>query len=487
VEERALAISERVRRAAEDIYLPIDSISTDDTDFSSDVVAGDRIIMSVTEADAAPLKRPRQEVAKEYAEEIRAAIRQHREDYSRDSIISGVVYTVIATVILFALLLVVRKLFQKAMLVIEERYKSRIGSIHIQSFQIVRAERVHSAVTALVNSARIILIVLLVYTYLNLALTFFPWTRPFAAQLLGYVLMPLRAIALGILGQIPNLFFLAVLVLVTRYFLKLMHLFFSEVEKGTITLSGFYPEWAKMTDRVCTFVIVAFVAVVAFPYIPGSESPAFKGISIFIGILFSLGSQSAVSNFIAGLALTYRRAFKVGDRVKIADFTGDVTNIRLGVTQIRTIKNENIVVPNGTILNSHVINYSSLAKDVGLILHTTVTIGYDAPWRQVHALLLMAADKTAGLLKEPKPYVLQKSLDDFYVSYELNAYTTTPEQMAPIYSELHQNIQDAFNEYGVQIMSPNYEADRDVPTFVPKERWYEPPAKPPLPDEGQTS
>jgi small-conductance mechanosensitive channel len=175
------------------------------------------------------------------------------------------------------------------------------------------------------------------------------------------------------------------------------------------------------------------------------------------------------------MALTYRRAFKVGDRVKVVDFTGDVMEIRLGVTHIRTIKNEDIVVPNGTILNSHVINYSSLAKEKGLILHTSVTIGYDAPWRQVHALLLMAADRTAGLLKEPEPFVLQKSLDDFYVSYELNAYTTTPEQMAHLYSELHQNIQDAFNEYGVQIMSPNYEADRHVPTFVPQ------------PSEGRTS
>lgn len=217
----------------------------------------------------------------------------------------------------------------------------------------------------------------------------------------------------------------------------------------------------------------------AFPYIPGSNSPAFKGISIFIGILFSLGSTSAISNVLAGYSLIYRRVFKVGDRVKIADFMGDVMEMRLQVTHLRTIKNEEIVVPNSMINNSHVINYSSLAAQKGLILHTSVTIGYDAPWRQVHALLLMAAEKTPGLLRDPAPFVLQTSLDDFYVSYELNVYCDTPLEMARIYTDLHKNIQDAFNEYGVQIMSPSYRFDPDRPKVVPKDRWYAAPAEPP--------
>jgi small-conductance mechanosensitive channel len=217
----------------------------------------------------------------------------------------------------------------------------------------------------------------------------------------------------------------------------------------------------------------------AFPYIPGSNSPAFKGISIFIGILFSLGSTSAISNVLAGYSLIYRRVFKVGDRVKIADFMGDVMEMRLQVTHLRTIKNEEIVVPNSMINNSHVINYSSLAAQKGLILHTSVTIGYDAPWRQVHALLLMAAEKTPGLLRDPAPFVLQTSLDDFYVSYELNVYCDTPLEMARIYTDLHKNIQDAFNEYGVQIMSPSYRFDPDRPKVVPKDQWYAAPAEPP--------
>ena len=201
--------------------------------------------------------------------------------------------------------------------------------------------------------------------------------------------------------------------------------------------------------------------MVAYPYIPGSDSLAFKGVSVFIGVLFSLGSQSSVSNIIAGFTLTYRRAFKVGDRVRIADFTGDVLQTRLQVTILRTIKNEEIVVPNSMIINSHVINYSAEARERGLILHTTVTIGYDAPWRKVHELLLKAAEGTKGLLREPVPFVLQRSLDDFYVTYELNAYTENPQGMDQVYSNLHQNIQDAFNDAGMEIMSPHYTQVRD--------------------------
>jgi small-conductance mechanosensitive channel len=156
-----------------------------------------------------------------------------------------------------------------------------------------------------------------------------------------------------------------------------------------------------------------------------------------------------------------------------------VTEMRLLVTHLLSVKNEEIVVPNSVIFNSHVINYSSHARERGLILHTSVTIGYNTPWRQIHALLLQAAAQTPGLLSTPPPFILQTSLDDFYVSYELNAYTDTPQAMMKLYSDLHQNIQDAFNEYGVQIMSPHYMLDPKTPAVVPREHWYDSPAEPP--------
>jgi small-conductance mechanosensitive channel len=287
--------------------------------------------------------------------------------------------------------------------------------------------------------------------------------------------VPLTAIEKAILTHIPNVVFIVIIVIIVRYILKLMKYFFQAVEKGNITFSGFYPEWSKPTYKILSYLVIAFFVVVAYPYIPGSDSQAFKGISIFVGVLFSLGSQSAVSNMIAGFALTYRRAFKVGDRVKIADFTGDVVETRVQVTTLRTIKNEDIVVPNSLIMSSHVINYSTEAREKGLILHTTVTIGYDAPWRRVHELLIKAAERTEGVLREPPPFVLQTALNDFYVSYELNAYTDNPQEMVQTYSLLHQNIQDAFNEGGVEIMSPHYTQLRDgnkvtIPeSYLPKD------------------
>ncbi len=203
------------------------------------------------------------------------------------------------------------------------------------------------------------------------------------------------------------------------------------------------------------------MAVLIFPYLPGSDSPIFKGVSVFLGVLFTFGSAGSLANVVAGLVLTYMRLFKIGERVKIGDVVGDVIEKNLLVTRVRTVKNEIISIPNLTVMNSHTINYSSDAHDRGLILHTTVTIGYDVPWRTMHQALLHAADRTEFLLKDPKPFVLQTSLDDFYVSYQINGYTKEANKQSRIYSELHGHIQDCCNEAGIEILSPHYRAARD--------------------------
>jgi small-conductance mechanosensitive channel len=478
-EERARAISGRIKKLAGEPEFSPDSITLIDSDISTDVVTSDRMIMSVFDADARAEKVPRKELGERYVRTLQAGIKQYQQDYSRRNILRASLYALIATFLFIAALYLFRRLYRKADRAIQAWAESKKVSIHIQAFEIVRAERIRAALTGTNRVIRFCVFLGIVWVYVHLLLSFFPWTRPFAGRLFNFILVPLGTIAGTLLKQIPNLFFLAILALITFYVLKLMRLFFQEVEKGVIRFKGFYPEWAQPTHKICRLLVVAFAAVVAFPYIPGSASPAFKGISIFVGVLFSLGSTAAISNVVAGFTLTYRRAFKIGDRVKIEDIVGDVVEMRLQVTHIHTVKNEEITVPNSMIGNGHVINYSALAKTKGLILHTAVTIGYDAPWRQVHALLLMAAERTPGLLREPAPFVLQKSLDDFYVTYELNVYTDTPREMAQTYSALHRNIQDAFNEYGVQIMSPAYESDPERPKLVPKERWYAAPVKPP--------
>jgi small-conductance mechanosensitive channel len=233
------------------------------------------------------------------------------------------------------------------------------------------------------------------------------------------------------------------------------------------------------TYRIARLLIVAFSLVVAYPYIPGSESAAFKGVSVMLGVLFSLGSSSVISNVIAGYSMTYRRAFRRGDRIKVGDVIGEVVEPRVLVTTLRTPKNEIVIVPNTEILNNSVINYSAMARDTGLILHTTVGIGYETPWRQVEAMLLLAAARTQGLKREPPPFVLQRALGDFCVTYEINVYTNDASSMLRQYSALHANILDVFNEYGVQIMTPAYEGDPAEPKVVRTSDWYAAPAAAP--------
>jgi small-conductance mechanosensitive channel len=479
-EERAKKIVGQIEKTAKDRTVRSDAINAVESALTTDIVAGDRTIMSVLDADARQEGLARQELARLYARKIRDAVDRYRHDRTPREIWLGILWSACATVVLLVSLILVRTIFRKVQEeIIEARLAVKIASIRIQSFVIVKAEQIKTLLAGGVRGVRLVIILVLFYTYFQLVLGFFPWTRALSNDLLDFLLVPLATMGKGFLRHAPNLIFLAVLAFVTNSLFKLMRLFFEGVESGTITFSGFYPEWAKPTFKIAVCLLIAFMAVVAFPYIPGSDSPAFKGVSIFVGVIISLGSSSVISNVLAGLTMTYRRAFKVGDRIKIGDFRGDVTEMRTLVTHLRTPKNEEIIVPNSLIINSNVINYTSLAKERGLILHTAVTIGYDAPWRQVHALLLQAAGRTPGLLPAPPPFVRQTALDEFYVRYELNAYTDSPHAMNRIYSDMHQNIQDAFNEYGVQIMTPRYAFDRKSPAVVPRERWYEPPAEPP--------
>jgi small-conductance mechanosensitive channel len=475
-EERAGVIAERIRKVAADKNIPAASLAIAETEYSTDIMAGNLKLVSLYDADAAADRIPRQVLARAYLGKIQLAIDKYRRDRSPESLARGAGYSLLVIIVLIVVLLLLRRLYLRLYSMLENRYKSRVHALHIQSVEFVRVERVWSAVTGTLRTIRLILTVIIFYLCLHLLLGFFPWTRLFDAHLLGYVMTPVLMIWQGIQKYVPNLFFIAVLIFLARYFLKLLGLFFTGIENKTLTISGFDPDWAKPTYKIVRLLVIVFALVVAYPYIPGSESPAFKGLSVFLGVLFSLGSSSAVSNVIAGYMMTYRRAFRVGDRVKIGEFTGDVTQIRLQATHLRTVKNEEVIVPNSNILAGHVVNYSSLAGQRGLILHTSVTIGYDVPWRQVNGMLLLAAERTGGILKEPKPFVLHTSLDDFFVAYELNVYTDKPQEMTRTYSELHRNILDAFNEYGVQIMSPHYVGDPGQIKVVPKEKWFEPPA-----------
>ena len=475
--ERAAAIADRIIALADGPAMKADSVVAIESDHSTDIMGGDRLIMSVLDADAELERVPRQVLAKAYVEKIRMGIEAYRRDRRSGSILRGAGTALGATLGLLALILLIGWGFRRLIAFAEKRFTARIRELQALSHDIVRTEWIWAIVRGILRTARLIIVLFIVFLYIDLVLSLFPWTRTYAVPLLDLVLTPLRSIGIAVLDYLPKLFFLIILFLVARYALNLLRAFSLGIERGSIRFTGFDPDWALPAYKLARLAVVAFTVVVAYPYIPGSESPAFKGVSLFLGVVFSLGSSSSIANIVAGYMVIFRRAFKVGDRVKIGEQVGDVIKIRLQGTHLHTIKNEEIIVPNSLILNTHVVNYSSLARERGLILHTSVTIGYDVPWRQVHALLLLAAERTGGLLREQPPFVLQTALNDFYVSYELNAYTDRPLEMVQIYSDLHRNIQDAFNEFGVQIMSPHYVGDPACAKVVPKEQWYQPPAK----------
>jgi small-conductance mechanosensitive channel len=361
---------------------------------------------------------------------------------------------------------------------IGQRYDSAIEQIETGTFRLIRAESIWVAMRFATRLFALVAALAIFYVYLHIALDYLPWTRALSSDLRSLTVAPLLVLARKTLAAIPRLLVLVVVVAVARYVVRLTRFFFSAIESGAITFTGFEAEWSRPTYNIVRVLIIAFAAMVCYPYIPGSQSEAFKGITIFVGVLFSLGSSSLLANIIAGYTMAYRRAFHVGDRIKVGDLMGDVAEIGLMVTHMRSVKNEELVIPNSLILSSNVINYSSLGRKHGLILHTAVGIGYETPWRQVEAMLLMAAERTPGLLSEPAPFVLQLALNDFAVTYELNVYCDKPGEMDRLYTQLHRYVLDVFNEYSVQIMTPAYIADPTEPKLVPSGQWFAKPAEP---------
>jgi small-conductance mechanosensitive channel len=478
-EKRAQVIAGRIEAVAADRSVPVDSLRIVQTEHGLDILAGNRFLMTVTETDTKREGVTHQFMARAVQRRIADAITVYRSERTPHALLLKTAYALGATLVAGLLWLGVRRVFRWLDGLADRRFKARIEGLEAQSYRLVQAKQISAAVRGLFVSLRVLSYVAIGYVYLQVVLELFPWSRPLSRRLGTLLLGPLGSMVSAALDAVPNLIFIALLVLVTRYLLKLVRLFFAGIASGNITLANFDREWAAPTYRIVRFFALAFAAVVAYPYIPGSTSPAFQGVSIFIGVIFSLGSSSFIANLIAGYSMTYRRAFRVGDRIQVGDVTGDVTEIGLMVTRVRTVKNEEIVVPNSNILNSHIVNYSAFAQKGGLILHTTVGIGYETPWRQVEAMLLLAADRTPGLLKDPPPFVLQKALGDFCVTYEINAYADDAQAMARLYAELHRNILDVFNEYNVQIMTPAYEGDPEQPKVVPKEQWFMTPAKAP--------
>lgn len=477
---RARIISERIEAFAKAPQRDIDGLQivNDEQTETTNILAGEDVVATITPADAAAAGIARKALARQHLEVITAAVIEFRQASSARSLTLGVISTLGLTLALIISIIVLNR----AVVRLSQKFRTwqgtRIRGLRLFRTEIIPANRMADFFLELIKLARLVLLVFLLVGYVNLVLSFFPWTKALSRKIFIYFGTAAYTLWRNFVSYIPNLFFIILIVFITSYVLRLMRFIFAEIRRGTIVIPGFYPEWAKPTYNLLRFTIIAFAAVIISPYLPGSDTPAFQGISIFLGVLFTLGSSGAVANFVSGIILTYSRAFIIGDRVKISETIGDVVEKTLLVTRIKTPKNVIVTIPNSMILGSHIINYSKSVKSgkaSPLILHTTITLGYDVPWRKVHAVMIEAAKMTEHILPEPAPFVLQTSLDDFYVSYELNAYTNKASLMPRIYSELHQNLQDKCNEADIEILSPHYRAVRDgnqltvPPDYIPKD------------------
>lgn len=471
-QERADRIAQRILAVAENQATSAIATHSEAHPAWSEIYVGKQIIMAVTDTDAQRAGNSRPQLAGEYAAAITRAIEIYRQEHSWRFIFRGVLKTALATSLFVAALWILQLLRSRIRDRIERRIHAR-ESLAQKPFWNLVLTYAGPTVLALGGIVRWLLILAIVETYLTVTLGFFSSTREMSLTKTKWLLSQLESMAEAALGYIPDLIVIAIIGLLTYYLSRLLRLVFAQIKKGELKIRGFYIDWADPTEKLARMFVLILALVVAFPYLPGAKSPAFRGISIFLGVLLSLGSSSAVANALAGIILTYMRSFLVGDWVRISDTTGEVTEKTILVTRILTPQAEIITIPNAMVMSGSVTNYSVEAKKSGVIFHTTVSIGYDTPWRTVHRLLIDAALNTKRVLRQPSPYVLQNRLHDFYVCYDLNAYTDAPHQMLAIYSDLHQNIQDKFNEAGVEICSPHFASLRDGNCVAIPEQYIE--------------
>jgi len=349
-------------------------------------------------------------------------------------------------------------LFKRLFLKIESSGKRKIKPLVIGKSRILSVTQIIKMIEVLLKAAKILITAFQLFLTIPIVFSLFKATRNLASTIFGYILNPVKDIALSAVGYIPNLFKITIIVIITHYALRGFKFLALKVEKGTLVLPGFYPDWALPTLKILQVLLWAFTVAIIYPYLPGSDSRAFQGVSVFVGVLFSLGSTSAIGNLVAGFVITYMRPFKIGDRVQIKNVTGFVIEKNLMVVRLKTHKNEYVTFPNITILGSEITNYntSSDEDEEGLVVFAEVTFGYSTPWQTVHDILINAALATDHIQKKPKPFVLQTKLDDFYACYQINCYTKDVKSLPRIYTMLYGNIQNGFREAGLDLTSAHY-------------------------------
>lgn len=465
-EMNAAAITELGKR----FNLQPDSVYIDSSDIVTDLMYGNKVLSSFTDQDGLWEGCSRDQLAAAKRKVIVDKLKVMKDEHSLWQLGKRILYFILVIVGQFLLFKLTIWLFNKLKARIQRLKDTKLKPISIQDYELLDTQKQVNLLVFLASLLRYAVMLLQLILTVPLLFAIFPQTKDLAYKLFSYIWEPIKSIFLGIVEYIPNLFTIFVIWLAVKYLVRLVHYLASEIQSERLKIGGFYADWAMPTFHIVRFLLYAFMIAMIYPYLPGSKSGVFQGISVFVGLIVSLGSSTVIGNIIAGLVITYMRPFKLGDRIKLNDTTGNVIEKTPLVTRIRTPKNEVVTIPNSFIMSSHTVNFSQSARDYGLIIHSEVSVGYDIPWRKTHQLLVEAALNTPGVVDDPRPFVLETSLQDYYPVYQVNAYIKDANQLAQVYSDLHQNIQDRFNEEGIEIMSPHYIATRDgSETTIPKD------------------
>ena len=454
--QRAQETSELIELIGKKINLDPNRVYIENTDIFSDIMYDSKVLVSFTDADAMWEGISRDSLVANRKQIVVDKFRQMKKQYGIWRMVKNVLYCLL---VLIAQILLYRLTcwgFARIETKIRTLKDTKLKSIKIQSYEILDTEQQVSLLVVVNKIVKWIVVILQLLISLPIIFGIFPSTKGFALQLLDYFLIPIKKIILGVIGYIPNLISIFVIWYATKSLVRLARYIALEIEKGDLKIKNFFPEWAMPTFHIVRILLYTFMIAMVYKYLPGSDSGVFQGISVFIGLIISLGSSTLIANLMAGLVITFMRPFRLGDRIKLNDTVGDIIEKTPLVTRVKTPKNEIVTVPNSFVMSSMTTNYSSSAQEYGLIIHTDVTFGYEVPWQQVHQLMVQAALATQHIEANPKPFVLQTKLDDWYVIYQINAYTRHPEYMASIYSQLHANIQDIFHEAGIEVMSPHF-------------------------------
>ena len=463
--EHAALIEKHINQLANDPFAPPLDLRQSSPE-GIDILSGNDIVLTITERDAAASTRFAGDLPALSAEVVRVLteeITRTRELNSPRARLFRIGETILFIIFFIIVFIVINRIYHRLVKRIDEMPTEGDPVEQGETTEVFHSVTWKNTVKLTLNILRIVLLLLILIIIVPLALQLFPITARIARQAIELLLTPVELFWNWLVAYQKNFMTIAVIIFIAYIIIRLVQVFFSEIKKGDIRFNSFDPEWATFTSRMVTFLIVIGTFVVAFPYLPGSDSAAFRGISVFLGLLFTLSSTAAVTNIVAGIIQTYTGAFRVGDLIKIGGVTGFVIEKRLLTTRLRTFKNEEVSIPNGSVLNNNVLNYTTLAEERGLVLHTTVSLSYDVSWRQAQDLLVDAALATPNVLPDPRPFILmlQTSLHDYYVAYQLNCYTKEAQLMGRTYTALHKNILDKFNEANVEIMSPTFAALRD--------------------------